>query len=257
MLIRIFMMKFLLTRLSLWINYFKHKPALLNSVKLPVFPLTVFVFIILIHLAACKKDPITLGISLLPPTDTLSIKTIDTVSIISYSVLQDSIRSDRTKTSILGSFIDPVFGKTTASFCTQVRLSSEGVSFGINPVLDSVVLMLRYSSIYGNADAFQNVRVYEMDEDLTIDTAYYSDRKVRYYNTILADYTFKPDLKDSITISGTRLSPHLRINLSKQTNYFGNKILYTPDDILKKNAGFVKFQSCQPWRIIDLIQYEQ
>jgi len=235
------MMKSLLARLLLWTDCSKPNLAQLKSFKLLVFPSLLLLFIILINLVACKKDPYTLGLSLLPPTDTLSVKTTDTASIVAYSVLQDSIRTDETKTNILGSFVDPVFGKTTASFCTQMRLSSEGVDFGINPVLDSVVLMLRYSSIYGNSDALQNVRVYELNEDITVDTAYYSNRKVQYYNTLLADYTFKPNLTDSISIYGIKVLSHLRINLSKQTNYFGNKILYAPSDILLSNTKFVKF----------------
>jgi hypothetical protein len=241
MFIRIFMMKFLLTRLLLLTDSFKSTHAPLNSFKrlIPSFPL--LLFILLIQLASCKKDPYTIGYSLLPPTDTLAILTNDTCTLIAYSELQDSIRSDRTKTSILGSFIDPVFGKTTASFCTQVRLSSEGVDFGTDPVLDSVVLMLRYSSVYGDSTALQNVTVYEVDEDLAIDTAYYSTRKVKHYSTPLADMTFKPNLTDSIKVGDVKLLPHLRINLSKMTNYFGNKILYAPSTTLKTNTSFLKF----------------
>ena len=241
MYIRIIMMKFLSARLLQWTNCSKPNLAQLKSFKPLVFPFSLLFLIILINLGSCKKEPYSIGLSLLPPTDTLSVKTTDTVSIVAYSVLQDSIRTDETKTNILGSFVDPVFGKTTASFCTQLRLSSEGVDFGVNPVLDSVVLMLRYSSIYGNADALQNVRVYELNEDIVVDTAYYSNHKIQYYNTLLADYTFKPNLKDSVSIYGTKVLPHLRINLSKQTNYFGNKILYAPNDILLKNTKFVDF----------------
>jgi hypothetical protein len=231
----------LLARLLLWTNCSKPNLAQLKSFKLLVFPSILLLFIILINFTACKKDPFTLGLSLLPPTDTLSAKTIDTVTVVAYSVLQDSIRTDRTKTNILGSFVDPVFGKTTASFCTQIRLSSEEVDFGINPVLDSVVFMLRYSSIYGNSNTLQNVRVYELNETISVDSAYYSNHKIQYYNTLLADYTFKPNLKDSISIYGTKVPAHLRINLSKQSNYFGNKILSAPSDVLQKNTNFVNF----------------
>jgi hypothetical protein len=58
---------------------------------------------------------------------------------------------------------------------------------------------------------------------------------------LLADYTFKPNLKDSISILGTKVSPHLRINLNNHTNYFGNKILFAPSDALLTNNNFIKF----------------
>jgi hypothetical protein len=241
MYIQIIMMKSLLARVSQWINLTASNLAQLKSLKLPVFPTFLLLFIILINLTSCKKDPNTLGLSILPPTDALAVKNIDTVTIVAYSILQDSVRTDKAKTLILGSIVDPVFGKTTASFCTQMRLSSDGVDFGIDPVLDSVVLMLRYSSIYGNADALQNVKVYELNEPISIDSTYYSNHKIQYFNTLLADYTFKPNLNDSVSIYGTKVLPHIRINLSKQTNYFGNKILYAPSDILHLNTKFVDF----------------
>ena len=235
------MMISLSARLLQWTNSSKPNLAPLKSFKLLVFLSFLLFSIFLITLTACKKDPYSLGLSLLPPTDTLSVKTNDTATIIAYSVLQDSIRSDKTTTNILGSLVDPVFGVTTASFCTQLRLSTEGVDFGINPVLDSVVLMLRYSSIYGDPNSLQRVKVFELNENISIDSAYYSNHQIQYYNTLLADYTFKPNLKDSISILGTKVSPHLRINLNRYTNYFGNKILYAPSDALLTNNNFIKF----------------
>jgi Domain of unknown function (DUF4270) len=235
------MMRSLSTRLLLWTNRSKPNLAPLKSFKSLIFLSFLLLFIFLINLTACKKDPYTLGLSLLPPTDTLSVSTNDTASIVAYSVLQDSIRSDETTTNILGSLVDPVFGVTTSSFCTQLRLSTEGVDFGINPVLDSVVLMLRYSSIYGNPNSLQRVKVFELNENISVDSAYYSNHKITYYNTLLADYTFKPNLKDSISIYRTKVLPHLRINLNKHTNYFGNKILYAPSDALLNNNNFIKF----------------
>ncbi|MEI6898721.1 MAG: DUF4270 family protein, partial [Bacteroidota bacterium] len=39
----------------------------------------------------------------------------------------------------------------------------------------------------------------------------------------------------------TTFAPHLRINLSLLTSYFGNKLLYAPSDVLLNNTNFVKF----------------
>jgi hypothetical protein len=241
MFIRIIMMKSLSAKLLLSNSRSISAPARLKLFKPVFFTAFLSLFFILIHLTSCKKDPYTLGLSLLPPTDTLTVKTSDTATIIAYSVIQDSIRSDKTSTNMLGSLYDPVFGLTTASFCTQFLLSSEGTDFGINPVLDSVVLMLKYNSLYGDSNALQRVRVYELDEDISLDSAYYSNHQIKYYNTLLADQTFKPNLKDSISIFGTKVLPHLRINLSKHTNYFGNKILYCPPDALLSNKNFTRF----------------
>ena len=235
------MMRSLSAKLSRW-----NKPAIpvfsgFRSVRPVIFPAFLFLIFSLISFISCKKDPYTLGFSLLPPTDTLTAVSSDTATIIAYSVIQDSIRTDKTATNMLGSLYDPIFGITTASFCTQVLLSTEDVNFGDRPVLDSVVLMLRYSGVYGDSTALQRVKVFELNEDISLDSVYYSNHKVNYYNTLLADYTFKPNFKDSIPIYGTNVPAHLRINLSKRTNYFGNKILYAPPDALLSNNGFIKF----------------
>jgi hypothetical protein len=213
----------------------------LKSFK-PLFSLTLFLFAVFLF-TSCKKDPYQLGLSLLPPTDTLAIQTSDTSTIIAFSVLQDSIRTDRATTNMLGSMVDPVFGKTTASFCSQFRLSTEDVDFGINPVLDSVVLMLRYQSIYGESNTLQNVKVYELNEEISSDSVYYSNHQFKTYPTLLADRTFQPNLTDSVKIYDGKVPPLLSLNLSNNTNYFGNKLLYAPSDVLSDNTKFVKFMN--------------
>lgn len=190
---------------------------------------------------SCQKDPYSLGFSLLPPTDTLAVQTTDTVKVVAYSVLQDSIRSDETSTNMLGCFVDPVFGKTTANFCTQFFLSSDAIDFGDNPILDSVVLQLRYSSLYGQTNTVQNVKVYEMNEDVFRDSAYYTNKLISHYPTLLGEKTFQPNLVDSVSLYGIKVLPHLRINLSQYSNYFGNKLLYAPSTALANSANFIKF----------------
>ena len=101
--------------------------------------------------------------------------------------------------------------------------------------------MLRYNNIYGDANAYQNIKVYELNEVISPDSAYYTNHKIQYYNTLLADYSFKPDLTDSIKINGVKEPPHLRVKLNQQTNYFGNKIIYAPSNILAANTNFLEF----------------
>jgi hypothetical protein len=192
-------------------------------------------------LFSCKKDPYSIGLDLLPPTDTLSLHTIDTATVVAYSLVQDSIRTDKTTTNMVGSLVDPVFGTTTANFCTQLQMATEAPDFGQNPVLDSLILMLKYDTIYGDTNAFQRIRVYELAQDIFYDSAYYSNQHVSQYGDLLADYTFRPDLKDSVTVVGGKLAPHLRINLGNISHYFANKLLYAPASVLLTNTAFVEY----------------
>jgi hypothetical protein len=197
--------------------------------------------LIILALFSCKKDPYELGIDLLPPSDTLNVRTTDTCTVEAFSVLQDSARTDETSTFIFGSMMDPVFGVTTSSFYSQMLLESEETNFGTNPVLDSVVLMLFYTGYTGDTLTRQNVKVYEISQSLSYDSLYYSNQHVSVYPTLLADQDFTPRVKDSVLVYGVKSAPHLRINLNKLTNYLGNKILYAPAEALASNIAFLKF----------------
>lgn len=120
-------------------------------------------------------------------------------------------------------------------------LSSEGPYFGTNPGLDSLVLMLKYTGSYGDVSTIQNVKVYELSEDLNYDSIYYSNKTVAHYNTLLANLSFKPRPTDSVKVDTTKEAPQLRINLSNLTHYLGNKILYAPTAMLAANIDFIGF----------------
>lgn len=197
--------------------------------------------LIVFIIASCKKDPYELGLDLLPPSDTLYVDLFDTASIQAFSVLEDSIRTDELKTLMLGSIMDPVFGKTTASFYSQFLLSSEEADFGINPQLDSLVLILYYESTYGDTNTLQQIRVFELSDDLIMDSSYYSNQSLNTYGLELANITYMPRPHDSVLVYGVPVSPHLRINLSNKTNYLGNKILYAPDNVISSTTEFLKF----------------
>ncbi|NQV02276.1 MAG: DUF4270 domain-containing protein, partial [Bacteroidia bacterium] len=197
--------------------------------------------LIVFIVASCKKDPYELGLNLLPPSDTLYVDLFDTVTVQAFSVIEDSIRTDEMSSLVLGSIMDPVFGKTTASFYSQFLLSAEAIDFGVNPQLDSLVLALYYMTTSGDTNTLQQIRVFEMSDDLIFDSSYYSNQSVNNYGLELANITYMPRPHDSLIIYETPVAPHLRINLSNQTNYLGNKILFAPDNVLSSTFEFINF----------------
>jgi hypothetical protein len=155
--------------------------------------------------------------------------------------MQDSVRTDKISTLIIGSIKDPIFGTTTSGCYIQPRLSAEGTDFGTQPVLDSLVLMLYYTGYYGDTLTRQNVKVYEISQDFVYDSVRFSNQHLETYGTLLANQDFIPHLSDSVSIFGVKTAPHLRINLSKLTNYLGQKILDAPESALKTNTAFINF----------------
>ncbi len=68
---------------------------------------------------------------------------LDTFTLLTYSIEEDTVISDNPANVVLGSYVDPTFGAYSASFYTQLRLA-----FGVDPnftdpseiVIDSFVL---------------------------------------------------------------------------------------------------------------------
>ena len=220
---------------------FSLKDINVNNIKKFVrLPAGLFLILIL-FLTNCKDDDNSLGLDLQPPNDRLNLLSTDTTEILAYTEVVDSIKSDETSMSLLGSMLDPVFGLSTASFYTQVRLSQSAFSFGTNPLPDSLVLTLDYSSFYGDSTAPLTVKVWELDEPILFDTAYYSNQSLAIKSTLLADKTFVPDYADSVAIMGDTLAPHLRINLTDITASLALKLLEAPSDSMASNTSFLNY----------------
>lgn len=189
---------------------------------------------------SCSKYPSKVGAALMP-NNSLSLH-FKRGEFIVHSRTIDTTRSDKMLVSFLGSIKDPVFGLTDAGFYTKVLPISEGYRFGINPVTDSLVLQLYYSGVYGDTNAVLHLHVYEMKDDLSFDSTYYSNRKVAVYPTDYADVTFQPD-RNKVYIIGKldTLKNVLRINLSNISKAMGNKLLNADTTVLDSSLLFLDY----------------
>jgi hypothetical protein len=192
-------------------------------------------------LTNCNDDKNSLGLDIQPPDDKLNVFSVDTATVIAYSQLVDSIKTDETSVSLLGSLVDPVFGKTTANFYTQLRLSQTAFDFGATPFPDSLVLALDYSKIYGDTNAAITVRIYELSEQINLDSSYFSNQTLVVNSILLGEKTFVPNLSDSLIVMNDTLPPHLRIRLSDLSSTLVDKLLFAPADSMASNASFLNY----------------
>lgn len=168
-------------------------------------------------LAACVllfacNEPETIGLEVQPESDRFNVTFTDTITVTAFTEKEDSIRTDKTVYNLLGNYNDPVFGRTSASIYTQVRLSSNNVDFGPDPLADSLVLTLAYKGYYGKLRKL-NIKVFEILEDMFKDTAYYSTKELLVASQPLASVTVMPSPSDSVMLDGLSVAPHLRIRL--------------------------------------------
>ncbi len=126
-------------------------------------------------ISSCKKEVSTIGKDGLNPNAFLNSDAVDTFSLKTYTIVEDSIISSNLSVAILGSYNDPTFGKFESEFYTQFRLEGFNPDFGdlTTIAIDSFVLGLEYKDYYGSLEA-QKFEVYELDQALSLDSVYYS-----------------------------------------------------------------------------------
>ena len=140
-----------------------------------VFGLSATFLIALFLAVSCKKKDSSLGADLLNPNQLLNSAQIDTFSLKTYTVEEDSVITDNPVYAVLGSYNDPKFGTFNANFYTQFRLSGLNPNFGdvATITIDSTILGLEYASTYGDMSE-QKLEVYELTESMYLDSTYYS-----------------------------------------------------------------------------------
>ena len=117
---------------------------------LSVRGLAVF-FFLGIMLVSCRKPEDDLGLGAQPSEDLLNVNVIDSVTMITYSIKEDSLRTDELSRNLIGSYVDPEFGKLETASYFQLRTSAQSLTFTPDSiVVDSVVLSLVYDSYYGS-----------------------------------------------------------------------------------------------------------
>ncbi|MCF6243378.1 MAG: DUF4270 domain-containing protein, partial [Bacteroidales bacterium] len=166
-------------------------------------------------------DPTDAGIGIIPEDVLIKLESFDTIAIETYTYKDDSVLSSRVASGLLGSFIDPVFGKTKAGFVMQISPGPTN-GFGNNPVADSMKLFLRYiadttAPLYGNMNSEMLFKVYKVKNNLSVDSSYYTFYKPKWLDLgeVLAETTYFP--KD-----GRNDTVVLSVNLNTS---FGQRIM--------------------------------
>jgi len=106
---------------------------------------------IAVSITSCDESSVV-GLDVQPVNDLLNVDYQDSTTLVTKTVSVDSLRTDETllitANALLGTYLDPVFGKTFASLYTQLRLPTNNPLFGTNPLIDSVILSLVYDPAY-------------------------------------------------------------------------------------------------------------
>ncbi len=191
-------------------------------------------FIILASLSfallSCNKKDEQAGLEIQPDQNRLKISYIQLENFTSFSAKSEAVKTNLANSFVLlGALNDNIFGKTSAFFVSQYRLSSDNVSFGINPQINSIQAFLDISEHEGDSTQSLHYQIYESNFNIeaSTDTSYLSDTDLdSYKGDLIGD--------SEQTLDSTSV---LKIPLE---NSFGQKILDTDSNNLIDNDKFLE-----------------
>jgi hypothetical protein len=170
---------------------------------------------------ACKKNATEIGLEVYDPEMLLDAKGVDTFSIVCFSETLDSaVITKSARYGLLGVYKDPKVGEVSAGFYTQLRLAADNPDLGdLNTItIDSVVLALEYSDMYGSGGVDLAITVQRITEDLNDEILYKSNSVTAADPNNLIDPAFQnfiPNPNVPTVISDTIVleKPQLRLRL--------------------------------------------
>jgi hypothetical protein len=203
--------------------------------------------LLLVFVTACNKKESGLGKEIIDSNAILNGITTDTFELYTYSIIEDSTETKNASNVLLGSYIDPKFGKVDASFYTELRLPGLNPVFG-DPdqiVIDSFVLALEYVGYYGDLSP-QTFEVYELTDSLenASTTKYYQFSTLSTGNVnwvAPGKETISPDPINDAIVAGAEVDPQLRIHLDTNRAWDFINEATTNTATFSSNAAFQDF----------------
>jgi hypothetical protein len=190
---------------------------------------------------SCKNDNEQLGLNTGTSPD---VTVIDTFSVFTRTVREDSFATSSISLYVLGAVNDNTFGKSLADIVVNFTLPSiSSFTFPTGSKIDSVFLVMEYAggtNYSGNLSTPLNIKAYEITENLNADSVYYSTHQFLYNNSSVANTTTKFNLTDSVKLNfngvASTQAPQLRLKLDNAT--FGTKLISASAANLATNTAF-------------------
>ena len=203
----------------------------------------VYILILLVGLISCDDSTGSLGSSVIPSSD---IITVDTVSYdaISTSIVIDSVLG-KTNKVYLGRFTDPQTKSTLeADFIAQFNCEEGGNVFPASTIGEDVVkveLRLFFSDYFGDPTNTMTAEVYELQETLQEGTRYYTNANLEHFYDSSSEplsttaYTATDYTLEDSELEDSEHYPNVVLSLPKE---IGTKMVeqYREDKSLFANA---------------------
>lgn len=188
-------------------------------------PQLLAILFLIIGLASCQEDFSNLGSDVIGGQGiNLLSKTNNTV--VAYSKKLEAVQSNNLTVYQLGTYSDPVYGKSKHDLVSQLVLGTADPDFGYETVLDSVILYIPY---FSEATTTDEVTTY------TLDSVYGSspiNLKIYESNYYLRDYDPATGLQD-------RQKYYSNLGDVFESGSNIGELLYEEESLLPSDEGYV------------------
>lgn len=181
----------------------------------------VVAFMIPLFVASGCKDDKVLGLELQPEGEFDPVGVLDTFTVKAFTLEGERQRSDEAQ-SYIGKLQSDMFGTSESALIMNFRLQVNNIylenasSFNV----DSVILHLQPTSAYGRFTDPVPVEVFEINQRIYADSAYFSDFSPRLEESAVGNYTMRLSKQisplDSVIVDGQSKPFQFRIPLEQQ-----------------------------------------
>ena len=158
-----------------------------------------------IVLFACQSGDLNVGQSVINPQE-LSIQSIDTITVKSSTVMKpDSFITSADNDILVGRWSDPQTGQLSMRAFAELEYTANTLSTQTNLVLDSLVLEMNYSFVYGDTTSAYSINVHRLSKPLVPQL---------YYNTSSVPYEASPFLQKTVIPKPLSRGKQIRLRTS-------------------------------------------
>lgn len=181
---------------------------------------------------SCENGIGSIGEGVLPPEDRIELGYTDSLPVYFETRILDSSDTYRATRQLFGNYIDPQFGRVSATTYTQF-LSRQGLDFGdsANLIFDSLMLRIDVSGYYGRAASEQTLRVHPLTE------AFPEADRISSRTRIARDESrnLAGGFRFTLPETGTTV---LNVRLD---DALGKRLLFGPADSLGERSAFIQY----------------
>jgi hypothetical protein len=153
---------------------------------------SLFILALLASMTACEPSGDEIGALVQPDPDDFAVSFSDTASVQLSTVAMDSMMTGSVSRVLVGSFVDPYFGKVQASSFFQPTINS-AITIDQQAVYDSLVLSLYYDRYtYGDTTKPLTLSVHQLQSDILDKSIYFNSNSTPFNATPLGSVKLAP-----------------------------------------------------------------